>query len=87
MIAERPAPLADMLRLAITIADDQARLLIEAGCEQSRDFHNDTWFDTSQATQADPLSQQRVVIAIDYLYLRQRIRRHADSPRLIAFNF
>jgi len=85
VIPERATVLAELLRLAITIADDQSRVVIEASCAPTRDFHNDPWFDTDQVDQADALLQQRLANAIEYLHLRQRIRKHAELPHLVSF--
>lgn len=78
----------ETLRLAVAIADEEARCHIESNCRQKR-IRGVAWWDTSaDDSAADPDAFDVVITTpncLRYLELRDLIVRHQTKPHLVRF--
>lgn len=85
--AANAARLAETLRLATAIADEEARCHIECNCTSAH-IGKSLWWDTAWQDETDPLDDYAFITidtCVQYLELRGKIVRHPIRPHLVHF--
>lgn len=84
-IAELSADSAEMLSLAVEIADETARTNVELHAAEWHDLVGMRWWNTQFLTDADAELHNAVARDLRYLTLRGHVLRNPAMPYLVQF--